>query len=124
MDRPRTVSDDWWIALLWVADEGGLATFRDLGPAGGPPPGSPLARLGPALAGGLSGLILEEDGRTQLRLRLGRPPDNEAWPWEAPAAVLLGLRFEPARAATMRATELAAAVLAAFARAVEALARP
>ena len=35
-------------------------------PPGRPDP--PLARLGPALAGSLSGLILEDDGRLQIRL--------------------------------------------------------
>lgn len=71
-------------------------------------------RLGPGLSGTMSGLILEEDGRQQLRLRLGQPPADEEAPWEAPLAVLAGFRFEPARALTMRDNELAQTVLRAF----------
>ncbi len=123
MDRPREV-EGWWLSLLWVAEGGELAEFRDLASSAGPPAGPPLLRLGPAFAGALSGLILEEDGRQQLRLRPGQPPADETRPWEAPLAVLAALRFEPARAATMRPNELGQAVLVAFRRGVEALARP
>ena len=123
MDRPREL-EGWWLSLLWVAEGDELAEFRDLAPKAGPPPGPPLLRLGPALAGALSGLILEEDGRQMLRLRPGQPPSDEARPWEAPAAVLAAFRFEPARAATMQPNALAQAVLAGFRRAVEALGRP
>jgi hypothetical protein len=122
MDRPREV-EGWWLTLLWASEDDEIAEFLDFAPSGGPPPGPPLLRLGPAFAGALSGLILEEDGRQQLRLRPGQPPADETRPWEAPVAVLAALRFEPARAATMRETELAAAVLVAFRRAVEALGR-
>ena len=80
----------------------------------GTPPGSPLLRLGPGLSGTLSGLILEENGRQQLRLRLGQPPRDEEAPWDAPLAVLAGFRFEPARMLAMRDTELALTVLQAF----------
>jgi len=83
-----------------------------------PPPGSPLLRLGPALAGTLSGLIMDEGGRQQLRLRLGQPPADETRPWAAPLTVLAGFRFEPARAATMRDSELAGTVLRAFREAI------
>ncbi len=54
--------------------------FRDVAPDSGPPADPPLARLGPAVAGALSGLILEDAGRLQLRLgaavaaRRSRPP--------------------------------------------------
>lgn len=114
MTPPQTIADGWWVSLLWCERDGSLATFEDLAPATGTPPGSPLMRLGPGLAGTLSGLVLEEDGRQQLRLRLGQPPADENLPWEAPLTVLAGFRFEPARALTLRDNELALTVLTAF----------
>ena len=114
MNRPQTIADGWWVALLWCEEDGRLLEFRDFSPTPEPPPGSPLLRLGPALAGTLSGLILEEGGRQQLRLRLGQPPADAARPWDAPLPVLAGFRFEPARVATMRDNEIAQTVLSAF----------
>jgi hypothetical protein len=114
MSQPQVVADGWWVALLWCETDGILADFRDFSPTPASPPGSPLMRLGPALAGALSGLILEEGGRQQLRLRLGRPPVDETRPWDSPLTVLAGFRFEPARAATLRDNELALTVLRAF----------
>jgi hypothetical protein len=124
MGRPSDLEGGWWVAPLWVADEGGVVTFRDLGPLGGPPPGPPAARLGPSLAGSLSGMILEDDGRLQLKVAPASPPTDPARPWDAPATLLVGIRFEPARAATMSANDLADTVLGAFRRAVELLAKP
>ncbi len=124
MGRPNELDGGWWVTLVWVADEGGLVSFRDIGPTGGPPPGAPAARLGPTLAGSLSGMILEEDDRLQLKLAPVTPPAEPGRPWDAPALLLLGIRFEPLRAAAMGASELADAVLAGFRRSVEALARP
>ncbi len=121
--EPTTLADDWWVALLWVADDDGLVAFRRLASAAGPPADPPLARLGPLIAGALSGMILEEDGRQMLRLRLAVPPDDDRRPWEAPLVVLAALRWEPMRAATMSAPEIAAAALDAFGRSVEGLAR-
>jgi hypothetical protein len=69
-------------------------------------------------------MILEEDGRLAIRLAPVAPAADDSRPWSAPAAVRLGLRFEPARAATMRETELADTVLIGFRRAIEALGRP
>jgi hypothetical protein len=66
------------------------------------------------LSGTLSGLVLEENGRQQLRLRLGQRPEDEEAPWDAPLAVLAGFRFEPARLLAMRDSELAETVLRAF----------
>jgi hypothetical protein len=123
MGRPSSPADDWWTAILWVARPDGLATFAELAPAAGPPPEPPLARLGPALAGGLSGLILEDAGRLQIRLGHVVPPDDEERPWRCPAIVRAAFRWEPARAATMRPNELASEVLTAFRRAIEGLAR-
>ncbi len=124
MARPSDAPDGWWLTLLWVADDDGVVSFRDAAPAGGPPPDPPLARLGPALAGALSGLILEDAGRLQMRVGMVVPPDDPERTWRAPLAVRAAFRFEPARAATMPPNELADTVLAAFRRSVEALARP
>ncbi|HUP54352.1 MAG TPA: hypothetical protein VM408_02505 [Methylomirabilota bacterium] len=124
MGRPSDAPDGWWLTLMWVADDDGVVSFRDAAPAGGPPPDPPLARLGPSLAGALSGLILEDAGRLQLRVAGLVPPDDETRPWRAPLAVRAAFRFEPARAAAMRPNELAETVLGAFRRAVEGLARP
>jgi len=124
MSRPSDAPDGWWLAVLWVADDEGVASFRDVAPLGGPPPDPPLGRLGPAISGALSGLILEDAGRLQMRLGLIAPPDDPARPWRTPLAVRAAFRFEPARAATMRPNELAETVLAGFVRAVEGLGRP
>lgn len=123
MSRPADAPDGWWTALFWVTDDDGVVSFREVAPAAGPPPDPPLARLGPALSGALSGLILEDAGRLQLRVGALVPPDDPTRPWRAPLAVRAAFRFEPARAATMRPNELADTVLAAFRRSVERLAR-
>src|SRR5207344_3256318 len=62
MSRPSATDEGWWLAVLWVSDHEGVVSFRDLAAAGGPPVVPPLLRLGPAVAGELSGWILEEDG--------------------------------------------------------------
>ncbi len=123
MSRPTTGPDDWWLAVLWVVDDDGVVAFRDVAPASGPPPDPPLARLGPSLSGGLSGLILEDGGRLAIRLGLVVPPDDPERPWRCPLAVRAGFRWEPARAATMRPNVLALEVLTAFRRAVEGIGR-
>ena len=114
MSQPQILADGWWVALLWCEEEGQLLVFNDLAPSYGTPPGSPLLRLGPGLSGTLSGLVLEENGRQQLRLRLGQPPEDEEAPWEAPLVALAGFRFEPARRLAMSDSELARTVLEAF----------
>lgn len=124
MSRPTTVADEWWFTVLWVTDDDGVVSFGDLAPAAGPPPEPPLATLGPVFAGALSGLILEDEGRLQLRLAPMGPPDDPTRPWRLPAAVRAAFRWEPLRVATMRDTELAEAVLSGFRRAVESLRRP
>jgi len=123
MSRPSAPADDWWTAILWVADADGLATFVELAPAAGPPPEPPLARLGPSLAGGLSGLILEDAGRLQIRIGLAVPLPDQERPWRCPAVVRAAFRWEPARAASMRPNDLATEVLTAFRRAIEGLGR-
>lgn len=124
MSRPSDAPDGWWLALMWVVDDDGVVSFRDVAPAAGPPPDPPLARLGPALSGALSGMILEDDGRLQMRVGGLVAPDDATRPWRQPLAIRAAFRFEPARAAAMRQNELAETVLAAFRRAVEGLARP
>jgi hypothetical protein len=124
MGRPTTTDDGWWLAILWVADDNGVVTFRDLAPAAGPPADPPLARLGPSLAGSLSGMILEEAGRLSIRIATVVPPDDPARPWKVPAAVRAAFKWEPMRAAAMRPNELADAVLAGFRRSIEGLCRP
>lgn len=122
MSRPATLDDGWWLALLWVVDDEGVVAFRDAAPRAGPPPDPPVVRLGPALSGALSGLILEEDGRLCVRLAPVAPADD-ASPWQSPIAIRAGFKWEPARALGMRPNELAEAVLTAFRRSVEGLAR-
>jgi hypothetical protein len=124
MSRPTTTDDGWWLAVLWVLDDEGVVSFRDLAHAAGPPPDPPLTRLGPALAGSLSGMILEDAGRLSIRVATVVPADDPARPWRVPAAVRAAFRWEPARAATLQPTELADMVLAGFRRSVEGLSRP
>jgi hypothetical protein len=124
MARPVDGPDDWWLAVMWVADDDGVVSFRDVAPAAGPPPDPPLARLGPSFAGSLSGLIREEDGRLAIRLAPLVPPEDDARPWHCPLAIRAAFRWEPALASTMRPNQLAEQVLAGFRRSVEALHRP
>lgn len=124
MGRPTTTDDDWWLAILWVTDDDGVVSFRDLAPAAGPPPDPPLARLGPSLAGSLSGMILEEAGRLSIRVATVVPAEDPTRPWRVPAAIRAAFKWEPARAAVMRENELAEAVLAGFRRSIEGLGRP
>src|SRR4029079_7060578 len=99
MSRPTTMDDGWWLAILWVADDAGVVSMRDLASGAGPPAHPPLApppacppvpprpRLGPALAGSLSGLILEDAGRLSIRVATVVPADDPTRPWQGPAAV-------------------------------------
>ncbi|MGH2512505.1 MAG: hypothetical protein ACRDGQ_07445 [Candidatus Limnocylindrales bacterium] len=121
LSRPTTLDDGWWLTLLWVADDEGVVSFRDAAPAAGPPPDPPVVRLGPALAGALSGLILEEDGRLCIRLAPVAPADDARTPWQSPIALRAAFKWEPARALAMRPNELASTVLAAFRSTIERL---
>jgi hypothetical protein len=120
---PTAMPDGWWIALVWAADDAGVITCRDAGPEAGPPPDPPAGRVGTFLAGALSGYVAEEDGRQAIKVRLPIPGEDERRPWDRPLVVQVALRWEPARAATMRPSELAGAALEAFARAVADLGR-
>ena len=123
MSRPTTLDDGWWLAILWVVDDDGVVSFRDAAPRAGPPPDPPVVRLGPALSGALSGLILEEDGRLCVRLAPVVPPADDRTPWQSPIAIRAGFKWEPARALGMAANELAETVLGAFRQSVEGLGR-
>jgi hypothetical protein len=123
MTSPSVTDDGWWLAHLYVADDDGVADAMDLAPLAGPPPGSPIAAMGPRLAGALSGLIAEEDGRQLIRLRMP-PPADESRPWERPMLVMLAIRWDPVRASVMTRNQLAHELIVGFASAVEALSRP
>jgi hypothetical protein len=124
MSRPQDGPDDWWLAVLWVTDDEGVVSFRDVAPASGPPPEPPLAHLGPSFAGALSGLIREVDGRWSIRLTPLYPPEDDARPWRCPLVIRAAFQFEPALAATLGPNRLADQVLAGFRKAVESLHRP
>ena len=124
MSRPTTLDDGWWLAILWVADDTGVVSFRDVAPPAGPPPDPPLGRLGPSLSGALSGFILEDGGRLSIRLAQVAQPDDPLRPWLSPVAIRAAFRWEPMRAAAMSPAELAETVLAGFRRSIESLARP
>ncbi len=121
MARPSSLPNDWYLCVLWIADEAGVVAFTDVAPAAGPPADPPLARLGPAITGELSGLIREEGGRLAVRVGPVVAPEDPTRPWRTPLAVRAAFGLEPMRSATMRPNELAAAVLTAFRRAVERL---
>jgi hypothetical protein len=123
MTPPSVTDDGWWLAHLWVADGGGIVAAVELAPAGGPPPGTPIAALGPRLAGALSGLIAEDDGRQLIRLRMPAAED-ESRPWERAMLVMLAIRWDPVRASVMTRNQLAHELIVGFASAVEALSRP
>ncbi len=121
MSRPQEGPDDWWLAVLWVTDAEGVVSFREVGPAAGPPPDLPIVRLGLTFTGNLSGLIREVDGRWAVRLVPLYPPEDETQPWRCPLAIRAAFQFEPALQATLRPNQLADRVLAAFRGAVESL---
>jgi hypothetical protein len=120
---PSVTDDGWWLAHLWVADDLGVVEALDLAPVGGPPPGTPIAAIGPRLAGALSGLIAEEEGRQLIRLRMP-PAADESRPWERPMLVMLAIRWDAVRASVMSRNQLAHELIVGFASAAEALSRP
>lgn len=123
LTSPSVTDDGWWLSHLWVADAQGVIDAADITPVAGPPPGTPLDAFGPRLAGALSGLIAEEDGRQLIRLRMPPAPD-EARPWQRPLLCMLAIRWDPVRASVMTRNELARELLRGFAAAVEAVGRP
>jgi hypothetical protein len=122
MTRPAQ-ADEWWVAILWVTDDEGIPPFTDLASPSGPPPDPPAGRIGTALAGGLSGMILEDEGRLQIRVGPVVAAADPSRPWRTPAIVRAAFRWEPARAATLRPNEIANEVLTVFRRAIEGLHR-
>jgi hypothetical protein len=123
MTSPSVTDDGWWLAHLWIADDAGVVDALDLAPVAGPPPGTPIGAMGPRLAGALSGLIAEEDGRQLIRLRMPAAAD-ESRPWQRPMLVMLAIRWDPVRASVMSRNQLAHELIVGFASAVEALSRP
>jgi hypothetical protein len=123
MTAPTVTDDGWWLCHLWVADDGGIVEALDVAPAAGPPPGPPIAAMGPRLAGALSGLIAEEEGRQLIRLRMPAAAD-ESRPWERPLLCMLAIRWDPVRASVMTRNQLAHELIVGFAAAVEAVGRP
>ena len=123
MSRPTEGPDDWWLTIMWVGDDKGVASFADVAPPAGPPPDPPLARLGPSLAGALAGLIREENGRLAIRLAPVVPPHDPARPWRCSLAIRAAFKWEPVRQAALRPTELGQLVLTAFRGSVEGLHR-
>ncbi|HET7676884.1 MAG TPA: hypothetical protein VFK38_03455, partial [Candidatus Limnocylindrales bacterium] len=122
MTQPSQLPEDWWGTFLWAEADGALAELRDVAPRTGPPGGPPLAVIGPAFAGALSGLLAQEAGRQCVRLSLPEA-DEPGRPWDRPVLMRVALKWDPLRAAVMRPNELAAAALEAFGRALEAAAR-
>jgi hypothetical protein len=123
MTAPSVMDDGWWLTHLWVADVGGVVEAIAVAPTGGPPPGTPIAAIGPRLAGALAGLIDQEDERQLIRLRMP-PATDESRPWERPLLCMLAVRWDPVRASVMSRNELARELLRGFAAAVEGVARP
>jgi hypothetical protein len=120
MSRPQVLDDGWWLLTLWVEDDEGIVEARAVAPASGPPPGPPLQAIGPSLAGALAGLLAQADGRQLIRLRMP-PAEDDSRPWERPLMLLTAVCWDPVRASTMRTNELAAELLRAFRRSIEAL---
>lgn len=123
MRPPSMGPDDWWLGVLWVADDDGVVPFEALASTAGPPPDPPLARLGPILAGALGGLVREEAGRLAIRVAAMATDGADERPWRSPAVVRLAIGLEPVRAATLRPNALTQEILTAFRRSVEGLAR-
>jgi len=123
MTRPSTTEDGWWLAVLYVRDDAGVLEAEEFAPRSGPPPAPPLFVLGPSLAGAVSGLVMEENGRQQIRLALPSSVD-ERRPWRQPLVLRMAVRWEPMRMATAQPTELAEAALRAFRRSLIAAGSP
>ena len=123
LTAPSIMDDGWWLTHLWAADPLGVVSARDAAPAAGPPAGPPLLSMGPLLAGALAGLIDQEDGRQLIRLRMP-PPGDGSRPWERPLLLMMAIRWDPVRSATMRPNELARELLRAFGRAIEGVGAP
>jgi hypothetical protein len=69
------------------------------------------------------GLLDQEDGRQLIRLRMA-PAEDEAHPWRRPLLILVAVRWDPVRAATMTANQLAGELMRAFRNAVDVAGAP
>jgi hypothetical protein len=123
MLRPSVMDDGWWLTTLWVEDDDGVVEARLVAPVGGPPAAGPLQVIGPSLSGALMGLLDQEDGRQLIRLRMASAEDESA-PWGRPLIMLVAIRWDPLRAATMTMNQLAGELMRAFRRAIEAAGAP
>jgi hypothetical protein len=123
MSRPTETEDGWWLAHVWAHDAEGVIDTLTIAPRSGPPPVPPLMAIGPTFAGALAGLIAEDEGRRLVRLKLHPAADDDR-PWERPCIVQLAVKWDPVRSATMGTNELAAEVVRAFARALDAAGSP
>jgi hypothetical protein len=120
MSQPSTTEDGWWLGHVWAFAAGRILDTTDVAAPDHSALTAPPAVMGPPFAGALAGLVAEEGGRQQVRLRL-YPPADPSQPWERPLALQVAIRWDPVRAATLRPNQLASAVLNAFARAIEAV---
>lgn len=124
MSPPATMPDGWWVTLVWAQDAEGVVSCRAIAPVAGPPPISPLERLGVLMTNGLGDLLAVEEGRSCLKLRLlGEAPDVRE-PWRRPLALQVAAKWDSVRVATMTGAKVAEAALDAFARAIEVTHRP
>ena len=125
MAKPVDGPDDWWLAILWVADADGVVSFHDVAPAAGPPPEPPLLAHGPVVrrravgADPRGGRPAGDPARAARPARTTTPgPGAARWRSGPPSA---GSPRSPRR---MRPNQLADQVLAGFGRAVEDLRGP
>jgi hypothetical protein len=123
MLKPSIMEDGWWLTTLWVEDDGGVIEARTVAPAGGPPPGTPLQVIGPALSGALMGLLDQADGRQLIRMRM-TPADDETDLWRRPLLILLAVRWDPIRSSTLTEYALAGELMRAFRHAINVAGSP
>jgi hypothetical protein len=123
MLKPSVMDDGWWLTTLWAEDDEGVVEARVVAPLAGPPPGPPLAVIGPTLSSALMGLLDQEDGRQLIRLRMA-PAEDEEELWRRPLLILLALRWDPVRASTMTENALAGELMRAFRNAVDVAGSP
>jgi hypothetical protein len=123
MRKPSVMEDGWWLTTLWAEDDDGVVEARVVAPLAGPPPEPPLRVIGPILSGALMGLLDQEDDRQLIRLRMG-PAADEAEPWRRPLLLLVAVRWDPVRAATMTENALAGELMRAFRHAIDVAGAP
>lgn len=124
MSTPTTMPDGWWVGLMWAEDESGVVSCREVAPIAGPPPLPPLQRLGELMTNALGDLLVVEEGRFCLKLRLLGDLQDPNEPWRRPLVLQVAAKWDPLRIATMTETKVAEAALDAFTRAIEVAHRP